>query len=121
MKLYLTYCSGQKDESLISSGERVSPGRLYTSPRIQQFIKVCTNQKAYWASSVGTAVVGAPPIIGPLLLRIVRGGDQIGAVTLARFYGLHIWWMPIMLLSLIGAHLYLIIKIGITSPPERSE
>lgn len=49
MRLYLTYCSGQKDESLISSGERVSPGRLYTSPRIQQFIKVCTNQKVYWA------------------------------------------------------------------------
>jgi len=79
------------------------------------------NQKAYWAGSVGTAVVGAPPIIGPLLLRIVRGGDQIGAVTLARFYGLHIWWMPIALLALIGVHLYLVIKIGITSPPERDE
>jgi len=49
MRLYLTYCSGQKDESLISSGERVPPGRLYTSQRIQKFIEGCTNQKAYWA------------------------------------------------------------------------
>jgi quinol-cytochrome oxidoreductase complex cytochrome b subunit len=79
------------------------------------------NQKAYWASAVGTSVVGAPPLIGPLLLRIVRGGNEIGAVTLARFYGLHIWWMPIMVLALIGVHMYLVIRIGITSPPERDE
>jgi quinol-cytochrome oxidoreductase complex cytochrome b subunit len=79
------------------------------------------NQKAYWASSVGTSVFGAVPAIGPVLLRIVRGGDQIGAVTLVRFYGLHIWWMPISLLGLIFVHLYLVIRIGITSPPERSE
>lgn len=79
------------------------------------------NQKAYWASSVGTSIVGAVPVVGPLLLGIVRGGDSIGAVTLARFYGLHIWWMPISLLTLILVHLYLVIKIGISSPPERDE
>ncbi len=79
------------------------------------------NQKAYWATSVGTAIIGAVPGIGPTLMRIARGGSEIGAVTLIRFYGLHIWWMPIALLGLIGAHLYLIIKIGITHPPERDE
>jgi quinol-cytochrome oxidoreductase complex cytochrome b subunit len=79
------------------------------------------NQKAYWATSVGTAVIGAPPIIGPLILRIARGGQEIGAVTLARFYGLHIWWVPIAALGLIGVHLYLVVRIGITSPPERNE
>jgi len=79
------------------------------------------NQKAYWASSVGTSIVGAVPGIGPLLLRIVRGGEEIGAVTLARFYSLHIWWMPLAALLLIGVHLYLVIRIGITAPPERDE
>ncbi len=79
------------------------------------------NQKAYWASSVGTAVFGAVPGIGPLLLRIVRGGQEVGALTLARFYGLHVWWMPLALFGLIGFHLYLVIKIGITAPPERDE
>lgn len=79
------------------------------------------NQKAYWATSVGTAIIGAVPGVGPALMRIARGGSEIGAVTLIRFYGLHIWWMPIALLGLIGAHLYLIIKIGITHPPERDE
>ena len=42
-------------------------------------------------------------------------------MTLARFYGLHIWWIPIIVLAMIGAHLYLVIRIGITSPPERDE
>ena len=79
------------------------------------------NQKAYWATSVGTAIAGAVPVIGPLLERILRGGQEIGAVTLARFYGLHIWWIPIIVLAMIGAHLYLVIRIGITAPPERDE
>ncbi len=79
------------------------------------------NQKAYWATTVGTNIAGVPPIIGPLLLRIMRGGQEIGAVTLARFYGLHIWWIPIAVLGLIGAHLYLVIRLGITAPPQRDE
>ena len=79
------------------------------------------NQRAYWASSVGTSVFGAVPLVGPLLLRILRGGQEVGAVTLARFYGLHIWWMPLTLLAVMGFHLYLVIKIGITAPPERHE
>jgi quinol-cytochrome oxidoreductase complex cytochrome b subunit len=79
------------------------------------------NQKAYWASAVGTSIVGAVPVVGELLLRIVRGGAEIGAVTLARFYGLHIWWIPLMVLGLIGFHIYLVIRIGITAPPERDE
>ena len=62
------------------------------------------NQKAYWATTVGTSVIGAVPGVGPLLMEIARGGKEIGAVTLARFYGLHIWWMPIALLGLIGVH-----------------
>jgi len=79
------------------------------------------NQRAYWATQVGTSIIGAVPAVGPLLLRIARGGDEIGAVTLARFFGLHIWWLPIALLGIIGVHIYLVIRIGITAPPERDE
>lgn len=79
------------------------------------------NQKAYWATSVGTSIFGAVPVVGDLIMKVARGGEQIGAVTLARFYGLHIWWVPIAVLGLIGVHLYLVIRIGITSPPERDE
>jgi len=52
---------------------------------------------------------------------VLRGGQEIGAVTLARFYGLHIWWVPVIVLGMIGAHLYLVIRIGITAPPDRDE
>jgi quinol-cytochrome oxidoreductase complex cytochrome b subunit len=79
------------------------------------------NQKAYWATAVGTSIAGAVPVIGTFLERALRGGTEIGAVTLARFYGLHIWWVPIIVLAVIGVHLYLVIRIGITSPPERNE
>jgi quinol-cytochrome oxidoreductase complex cytochrome b subunit len=79
------------------------------------------NQKAYWATTVGTNIVGAVPVIGPLLLQIVRGGQEVGAVTLARFYGLHIWWIPAIAAGLVAVHMYLIIRIGITAPPDRDE
>ena len=79
------------------------------------------NQKAYWATAVGTSIVGAVPVVGPFLEQVVRGGTEIGLLTLVRFYGLHIWWVPIIVLAFIGVHLYLVIRIGITAPPERNE
>ncbi len=79
------------------------------------------NQKSYWATSVGTSIFGAVPVIGSFLEHALRGGSGIGAVTLVRFYGLHVWWVPLIVLATIGVHMYLIIRIGITAPPERDE
>lgn len=79
------------------------------------------DQKAYWATSVGTSIIGALPVVGERLMAIARGGSEIGALTLARFYALHIWWMPVALFGLIAVHIYLVIRLGITHPPERSE
>jgi quinol-cytochrome oxidoreductase complex cytochrome b subunit len=77
------------------------------------------DQKAYWATTVGTRIAGTPPLIGDFILRIVRGGEELSAVTLARFFGVHIWVLPAALLALLGVHLYLVIRIGISAPPER--
>ncbi len=79
------------------------------------------DQKAFWATTVGTRIVGTPPIIGDYLLRILRGGTDLSAVTLARFYGAHIWALPATLALLIGVHLYLVIKIGISAVPKKGE
>ncbi|MDD3933719.1 MAG: peroxide stress protein YaaA [Methanoculleus sp.] len=49
MKIFLTYCSGQKDDSLEKSNEKVTPDRLYTSKRIQKFIRACKEAGAFWA------------------------------------------------------------------------
>jgi quinol-cytochrome oxidoreductase complex cytochrome b subunit len=79
------------------------------------------DQKAYWATTVGTKIVGTTPFIGDVVLRIVRGGQELSAVTLARFYGVHIWVLPATLLALTGLHLYLVIKNGISAAPKKGE
>jgi quinol-cytochrome oxidoreductase complex cytochrome b subunit len=55
------------------------------------------------------------------MLRIARGGENLSAVTLARFFGTHIWVLPATLAILILTHLYLVIRIGISAVPERNE
>lgn len=77
------------------------------------------DQKAYWATTVGTRIAGTPPLIGDFILRVMRGGAELSEVTLARFFGVHVWVLPASLLLLIGVHLYLVIKIGISAPPKK--
>lgn len=79
------------------------------------------DQKAYWATTVGTRIAGTPPVIGDWVLRIMRGGSELSEVTLARFFGVHVWVLPAALLLLLGIHMYLVIRIGISAPPERDE
>ena len=79
------------------------------------------DQKAYWATTVGTRIAGTPPIIGDYLLKIMRGGPELSAVTLARFFGTHVWVLPATLALLIVVHLYLVIKIGISAVPKKGE
>jgi quinol-cytochrome oxidoreductase complex cytochrome b subunit len=79
------------------------------------------DQKAYWATTVGTRIAGTPPFVGDIILRIVRGGQDLSAVTLARFYGVHIWVLPATLLLLMLVHLYLVIKNGISAIPQKGK
>ncbi len=79
------------------------------------------DQKAYWATIVGTQIASVAPIIGEWILLIMRGGEELSAVTLARFYGVHIWVLPTALLLLILIHLYLVIRIGISSVPHKED
>ncbi|HEX2754933.1 MAG TPA: cytochrome b N-terminal domain-containing protein [Candidatus Limnocylindrales bacterium] len=77
------------------------------------------DQKAYWATVVGTNIAGSAPLIGGAVMEFLRGGEQLGAVTLARFYGIHIWVLPALLLVLVGAHLFGVIRQGIAASPRR--
>jgi quinol-cytochrome oxidoreductase complex cytochrome b subunit len=79
------------------------------------------DQKAYWATTVGTRIAGVAPFVGDWILRIARGGAELSAVTLARFFGTHVWVLPASLATLIGIHLYLVIRLGISGAPEREE
>ncbi len=70
------------------------------------------NQRAYWATTVGTSIAGTVPFIGPFIERALRGGTDISALTLSRFFSAHIWMLPALLTALIGGHLYLIMRHG---------
>ena len=79
------------------------------------------DQKAFWATTVGTRIAGVAPGIGESILRIMRGGEDLSAVTLARFFGVHVWVLPTALLLLLGIHLFLVIRNGISDVPKRDE
>ena len=79
------------------------------------------DQKAYWATTVGTRIAGVAPLVGDWILRIARGGESLSAVTLSRFFGTHVWVLPASLMALIGVHLYLVIRIGISGLPRKDE
>jgi quinol-cytochrome oxidoreductase complex cytochrome b subunit len=74
------------------------------------------DQKAYWATKVGTSVMGTVPIVGDYVLRITRGGTELGALTLTRFYTLHVVFLPIAVVALLIGHFTMIRKQGISTP-----
>jgi len=74
------------------------------------------NQLAFFATRVGTAIVGSVPIVGKYFLLLARGGEDITGDTLARFYALHVVILPLAVLALIGIHLFLVQKHEISIP-----
>ena len=75
------------------------------------------DQTAYWATVVAVNINGTAPFVGPFLASLLRGGAEIGPDTLSRFYSLHMLLIPGALMGLIGLHLYLVIRLGVSSPP----
>ena len=75
------------------------------------------DQTAYWASVVGINLNGTAPFLGPWLAQFLRGGQDITGTTLTHFYSLHMLLIPGGIMALIGLHLYLVIRLGVTSPP----
>ncbi len=75
------------------------------------------DQTAYWATVVGININATAPVAGPFIADFLRGGTEIGNDTLARFYSLHMLVLPGGLIALIGLHLYLVVRLGITPPP----
>lgn len=74
------------------------------------------DQKGYWATQVATGIMGSVPGGEPLRI-MLQGGNEYGNLTLTRFYALHVFVLPILLASLLGVHLALFRKHGVT-PPE---
>jgi menaquinol-cytochrome c reductase cytochrome b subunit len=75
------------------------------------------DQRSYWATIVGVNINGTGPFVGPFLSDFLRGGAEFGQTSLSRFYAIHMLLVPGLLAALIGAHLFLVAKLGTTAPP----
>ena len=73
------------------------------------------DQKAYWATKVGTSIMGTIPVVGPYALKIMRGGEEVGAMTLVRFYALHVIFLPTIAVGLLIGHFFMIRKQGVST------
>lgn len=74
------------------------------------------DQRAYWGTTVTVQIMQSVPLAGPWLARLAKGSEVVGALTLSRFYSIHVVVLPLLTVLLILAHLYLIRQFGITAP-----
>jgi len=72
------------------------------------------DQKAYWATVVGTNMLGSIPYFGPQLAAFVRGGTDVTSQTLLRFYSLHILWFPVLTALFLWVHFHILRRLGIS-------
>ncbi|MCU0486010.1 MAG: cytochrome b N-terminal domain-containing protein [Anaerolineales bacterium] len=79
------------------------------------------NQRSFWATTVGTSIAGTVPFIGNFITQVLRGGSDLSGVTLVRFFSLHIWWIPALVVLTIATHMYMIIRLGISSIPSKED
>lgn len=76
------------------------------------------NELSFFATRVGTAIVGVVPGVGEDLVRFTRAGEGVTGDTLARFYALHVAILPLVAMGLLGFHLYLVQRHGMSVPPK---
>jgi len=76
------------------------------------------DQKAYFATTVGTNMASDVPLVGTWLKRLMRGGDEMGTLTLSRFFVAHVFLIPAVMIAFIAMHVYLFRKAGPAGPPS---
>ncbi len=76
------------------------------------------DQRAFWATTVGSEIAGSVPGIGEHLLRFMRGGPDVTDATLSRFYGVHTLLLPLTLAAFLTAHVVLIHQQGLANPKK---
>jgi ubiquinol-cytochrome c reductase cytochrome b subunit len=75
------------------------------------------DQDAYWGLGIGASILSRVPFIGGALVDIMLGGPIIGGETLSRFFALHVFVIPGILLALVGVHLWMVVRLGINDWP----
>jgi ubiquinol-cytochrome c reductase cytochrome b subunit len=75
------------------------------------------DQDAYWGLGIGASIMGRVPVIGTPLVHAMLGGPIIAGATLSRFFSIHVFIVPGMLIAFVGVHLLMVLKLGINEWP----
>ncbi len=75
------------------------------------------DQDAFWGIGIGASIASRVPIVGPGVVYLLLGGPIIAGSTLSRFFALHVFVIPGMLIAFIGLHLLMVLKLGINEWP----
>jgi ubiquinol-cytochrome c reductase cytochrome b subunit len=75
------------------------------------------DQDAYWGLGIGASIASRVPIIGPLAVKLMLGGPIIAGATLSRFFALHVFVIPGLLIGFVCLHLLMVLKLGINEWP----
>jgi ubiquinol-cytochrome c reductase cytochrome b subunit len=75
------------------------------------------DQDAYWGLGIGASIASRVPVMGPWIVKLMLGGPIIAGVTLSRFFALHVFVIPGLLIAFVAVHLLMVIKLGINEWP----
>src|SRR6266478_1509178 len=75
------------------------------------------DQDAYWGLGIGASIASRIPIAGPWLVSLLLGGPIIAGATLTRFFALHVFVIPGLLIAFVAVHVLLVLKLGINEWP----
>ena len=75
------------------------------------------SQRSYWATTIATNIPTALPVVGDIVANILKGGDAVTGITLNRFFALHVAFLPLIYLIIVGLHVWMVWRIGLSVPP----
>src|SRR5438046_7039785 len=75
------------------------------------------DQDAYWGLGIGASIASRVPVLGPWLVQLLLGGPIIAGATLSRFFALHVFVIPGLLIAFVSVHLLMVLKLGINEWP----
>jgi len=75
------------------------------------------DQDAYWGLGIGASIASRVPILGPTIVRLMLGGPIIAGATLSRFFAVHVFVIPGLLIGFVCLHVLMVLKLGINEWP----